>query len=258
MKRYQLMLLNLIMAQKVLYNTDPAAGGGGGGGNDPAAAFQRLLEQHKNDGVAVASKLFDENFQYRGQIRDLKAKAPKDGDVVLTGDDAKEYQAFKALNAKTEDLKRALDAMPELEKKNKELAGMETVRELAEVGHDGSKMKVSVLTDLLAKYPDAKITFKTEKDKDGNETKVAYIQKTDKDPVSAFTEFANTELADYLPSLKVSTEATTTTAVPPGTVADPKSKGGSASVFDKIREDVKKTSEAPVADIDTRFGRAAA
>ena len=42
-------LLNLLLAQQVLHNTDPANQGGGGGGSDPAAAFQRLLDQHKQE-----------------------------------------------------------------------------------------------------------------------------------------------------------------------------------------------------------------
>jgi hypothetical protein len=67
---------------------------------DPAAAFQRLLEQNKNDGIAVASKLFDENFRYRGEVRDLKKKVPVEGSVVLSADEAKEWEAFKALGKK--------------------------------------------------------------------------------------------------------------------------------------------------------------
>jgi hypothetical protein len=210
MKRYQLLLRNLVMAQMLLHNTDDGGGtGGGGGAPNPAAAFQAMLEKNSNDGIKLASTLFDDNFQLREKNRELKKKLPADGAIVLTGDDAKEYQAFKALNVKAEDAKKAIEAVPALEKQNKELSGMESLRELADIGLDGSKLKLSVLKDQIAsKHPDAEISFKNEKDKDGKEAKVAYIKKDKDSKEQSFTEFANAELVDYLPSLKVSTEAT--------------------------------------------------
>lgn len=258
MKRYQFLLRNLVMAQMLLHNTDPNAGGGGGGGQDPASAFQNLLNQHKNDGIAVASKLFDENFGYREQIRTLKKKVPADGAVVLSGDDAKAWEAFKALNAKPEDLKAAVEKVGELERTNKELAGMESLREIADLGLDGSKLKLTVLKDQIAKFPEAVISFKTEKDANGKEAKVAYIKKTEKDSETKFADFAKADLADYLPSLKVSNEANPQQYTP-GNGPDPAPSGGSTSVFDRIREEAKNRSDAnkpvPGMDLDSRFGR---
>jgi phage terminase large subunit len=228
---------------------------------DPAAAFQRLLDQHKNDGIAVASKLFDENFRYRGEIRELKKKVPGEGSVVLTGDDAKAWDAFKAFNQKPEDVKKAIDRVAELENENRELASMENLREIADIGLEGSKLKLSVLKDQLAKFPEAVISFKTEKDADGKEAKVAYVKKTEKDSETKFADFAKADLADYLPSLKVSNEANQQPFTP-GNGPDPKPTGGSTSVFDRIREDAKARNEAakpvPGLDIDSRFNRPAA
>lgn len=227
---------------------------------NPAAAFQALLEKHQKDGVALASTLFDENFKLRESNRELKKKIPAEGSVVLTGDDAAEYQAFKALDIKADAVKKAMDSLPELEKKNKELAGMESLRELADIGLDGSKLKLSVLKDQIqTKFPDAVISFKDEKDKDGKAVRTAFIKKSEKDSEQNFTEFANAELADYLPSLKVSNEATTQTFT--GNTPDPKATGGHVSVFDKIRDEAKAKTEAgkpvPGMDIDSRFGRPA-
>jgi hypothetical protein len=227
---------------------------------NPAEAFQALLAKHNNDATAVASKLFDENFTLRSEKRDLKSKLPKDGSVVLTGDDAAEYNAFKALNVKAADAKKAIDELPNLQKANKELASMENLRDLAEIGLDGSKLKLSVLKDQLARFPDAAISFKSEKDKEGKEAKVAYIKKDGDSKELSFTEFANAELADYLPSLKVSTEATKQPYT--GNFGDPKPQGGGDSVFDRIRETEKTKNEAakpqPGMDLDSRFGRPAA
>lgn len=56
---------------------------------------------------------------------------------------------------------------------------MENLREIADLGHEGSKFKLSVVKDLLSgKFPDAVISFKTEKDAARKERKVAYIKKT--------------------------------------------------------------------------------
>lgn len=258
MNRFQLTLRNLVMAQMLLHNTDPNNPGGGGGGQDPAAAFQRLLEQNKNDGIAVASKLFDENFRYRTDIRELKAKLPKEGSVVLSDDDLKEWNAFKALNVKAADAKKAIDSVSTLEKQNKELSSMESLRELADLGLDGSKLKLSVLKDqLTSKFPDAEISFRTEKDKDGKDAKVAYFKKDKDSKEQSFHEFANAELTDYLPSLKVSTEATQQQYT--GNTPDPSPRNTATSVFDRIRSEKQKENEeiSKAPSLNERFGRAA-
>jgi hypothetical protein len=200
MDRYQLFLRNLIMVQMLLHNTDPGNPGGGGGGQDPAAAFQRLLDQNKNDGLAVASKLFDENFQLRTKNRDLSAKLPKDGAVVLTDDDAKEWNAFKALNVKAADAKKAIESIPALEKQNKELSGMESLRELADLGLDGSKLKLSVLKDQLRPgFPMPRSRSKPRR------TKTA---KRRKSPISKKTRTAKSN-----PSLSLPTQSWSTTCL---------------------------------------------
>lgn len=262
MQRYNLLLKNLIMAQMMLHNVDPNNGGGGGGGLDPASGFQRLLEQNKQDALAVASKLYDDNYDLREKNRQLKAKLPADGSVVLSGDDAKAWEAFKALDMKADDLKAAVEKVGTLEKENKELASMENLREISELGLEGSKLKLSVLKDQLSsKFPDAVFSFKTEKDADGKEAKVAYIKKSEKDSETKFEDFAKADLADYLPSLKVS-DAAPNQQPAPGNSSDPKPAGGSGSVFDRIREEAKAKAETakpvPGMDIDSRFGRPAA
>jgi hypothetical protein len=218
---------------------------------NPVEAFQRLLEKNNNDGIKLASQLFDENYQYRTQLRDLKEKQPKDGSLVLSQDEAKQWNLFKELGDPKE-IKKSLDKMPELEKTNKELAGMENLRELADLGLEGSKLKLSVLKDQLAKYPDAQFTFKTEKDKDGVEAKVAYIKSNAESQETPFSQFATENLADYLPSLKVSPEAQPPI---PGNTGDPKPHGDTKTgFFDRIRESVKSEKPKPM-DIDAAFGR---
>ncbi len=107
----------------------------------------------------------------------------------------------------------------------------------------------------MARFPDAAISFKTEKDKDGKEAKVAYIKKTAESAETKFEDFAKADLADYLPSLKVSSNA----QQPPvlGSGPDPAHNGQLGSVFDRIRESVKAKAAEPVIDLNARFGKPA-
>lgn len=221
---------------------------------NPAEAFQKLLDRKNNDANAVALQLFGENFDLREKLRESKTKIPVDGSVVLTADEAKQWKAYVDLGVEPKDIKKALASLPELEKSNKELSGMETFRELADIGLEGSKLKLSVLKDQLAKYPDAVIRFDEQADKDGNKAKVAFIKPTADGTESPFTDFAAQNLSDYLPALKVTAEQTPPI---PGTVSDPKPQGTIATVFDKAREAGKALSTQTKPNIDAVFGRSA-
>jgi hypothetical protein len=248
-----------ILLGKFLFNTDPANPGGGGtppAPADPSAAFTRLLEKHNQDGVRLASTLFDDNWKQREEIRQLKARIPE-GSVVLTGDEVKDWNAFKALNVEMKDVKTALKELPDLKKQNAELASMENYRELAEIGLDGKKLKVSVLKDLLSKFPDAQFRFVTEKAQDGKtDVRKAYIKPAADGQETDFAAFTAQNLTDYLPSLKVDAGAATQPA-PNGAGPDPAPDGNSTSFFDGIRKSVEEKNKAETAVVNplTRFGR---
>jgi hypothetical protein len=258
--RTNLTLLGQILANRVLQVAEGDAGGGAAPALDPTAAFQRLLDKNNNDGVKLAATLFDENFQYRETIRKLKEAQPGTGALVLSADDAKEYGKLRTVlgDLDSKGLKEILEKYPDLEKSNKELASMENIRELADVGIDGSKLKVSVLKDLvLSKYPEAEFRFVTEKDKDGNDVRTAHIKPTKDGTESTFADFAAQNLSDYLPALKVTAEQM---QAPTGATPDPAPTGGNANFFDRIREQVTKENEVAAAQQNTnplaRFGRA--
>ena len=226
---------------------------------NPAEGFQRLLDKHDKDAMKLASQLFDENYQLREKNREIKAKLPKEGSVVLSAEDAAEYNEFKKLEKKAADIAKDLSRVAELETQNRELSGMETLREIADLGLDGSKLKLSVLKDQMGRFPEAAIIIKDEKDKDGNAVRVAYIKPTKDAAEVVFTSFANEKLADYLPSLKVSAEASPTTPIT-GNGKGPNPQGGPTGFFDNLRESMKKQSENVAAprSVDEAFGRAAA
>ncbi len=171
---------------------------------NPAEAFQKLLEKNNNDGVKLAAQLHDENFQLRSKMRDLKNNQPKDGAVVLSAEDAAKYKAFQDLGIEASKIKEAIDKLPTLETENKKLQKRDALRDVAKFGY-----KLDVLEEQMGKFPDAVFTIKKQKDaKDiTKEVEVPFVSLDGKE--SSFEEFANQNLASYLPALKVSTEAHT-------------------------------------------------
>jgi hypothetical protein len=247
------------MASRLLHITGDGDNGGGGA-PDPAAAFQRMLEKNNQDGVKLASTLFDENFRYRQTIREMKEQMPKDGAIVLTAEQAKKWEAYEALGQEPKDIKKSLDKIPDLEKTSKELGSMENLRELAEIGLDGSKLKVPVLKDLiLNKFPDAVFRFVDEKDKDGNQVRNAYIKATADGQETSFKDFSDQNLTDYLPALKVTAEQQQPASLG-GAPPDPKPTGGTADLYDGIRKSVEDSNKAKKSNTGlnplARFGRA--
>lgn len=244
---------------------DPAPAPAPAGGNpyglpeQAAAGFQTMLTKMNNDAIAVAAHLYDDNYRQRVQIRELSAKMPE-GSIVLTAEQAKDWQIYAALNMKAADVKKAIESVATLEQANRELSTLETLRTVADLGLDGSKLDVDVLADQLKlKYPEAKITFQEIKvEGQDKPAKVAYIQKTDKDPVTKFEDFAKADLAKYLPALKVSSEANNdASTVAPGNTGDPAPHNTASSLFDNIRNEVAETQKtgSPVNALEARFGR---
>lgn len=174
-----------------------------GGGADPAASFQRALERVQGDATRLASQLFDENYRLRedkrtlgAELTDTKKKIPAEGAVILTADEAKALDEYKALGTPSE-LKTRIDFFPTLEDENKSLKLRDSLREVAEVGIGGSKLRFSVLEDRVKAAGGMQFVVKEEgRDK----RKVAYVKDGDKE--IPLEQFAEKNWADYLPSLK--------------------------------------------------------
>jgi hypothetical protein len=175
-----------------------------GQGADPTQAFQNRLNKLNGDAMAFATQLFDENYRLRedkrtlsAQLDETKGKLPADGSVVLTADEAKVYEAYKALGA-PEELKTRIDAFPTLEDENKNLKRRDSIREAADVGFGGSKLRFSVLEDRV-KAAGGNLEFIV-KEEGRDKRKVAYVKDGDKE--TPLEQYAQKNWADYLPSLK--------------------------------------------------------
>lgn len=179
-------------------------GGGNDGGGDKDAAFQRLLDRYKNDAMALAEKLFSENFTHRGQIRQLeqqlteaRGKAPAEGAVVLAPADAAVWAAYQALG-KPGELKQGLEERTQLQGK---LTGMERDTLLRSVA-DVVGYKPSVLANLerIARSEGKTLGFEV-KDQtvEGKPVRVAYVK--DGDAQTPLADYAQTHWADFMPAL---------------------------------------------------------
>ena len=170
--------------------------GKGGGGNDDDKArrnLQSLLEKRNGDAVALAADLLSENHGLREKNRELRVKVTPDGAVVLNADEAKHWESFSKLGtpeAVTKQLNDSKNAVAERD----ELKAEKVIVRAAEL----SGYKSDVLIDLAKSKG-----FTIEIDGDGDAAKVnAKWRNGEKDEVQLLSEYAETVLSPYLPSLQ--------------------------------------------------------
>lgn len=113
---------------------------------DVMTEFRRLLKEHLADagkGVSISEReerLLKENFRVREKLRvasdrataaEAKASTVKDGDIVLTGEDAKAWAEVKKLNVQLKDIPTQLAERTALQAEKAERDGEKVVEEVA-------------------------------------------------------------------------------------------------------------------------------
>lgn len=194
-------------------------GSDNGGGGPPSkekggqSIADRLVARYGSAEAALA-RLAEENYEYREEKRTLKEqldqatkKLPADGAIVLTGDDAKAFTAFQALNiplAKVGDVVKERDAAKaQIAERDREAV----VREAATLA---GFTKPNVLAE-LAKTKNLHVEIReidVEKDGKTEKRKVPHVRPADKTdaPLEALDSFAKRELVDFLPALTAPAE----------------------------------------------------
>lgn len=141
--------------------------------------------------------LQEENKNIKNGLSEIKAKVPAEGSVVLAGDDAKAWEAFKGLG-RPDEVKTQLEAAKTA---TAELAKVERSRLAARaaktVGYDPD-----VLEDLLPKFGDGAVLEVKSEQKEGKAADVAYVK--DASGSTELSKFVEEKLPKYLPSLKTS------------------------------------------------------
>lgn len=162
-----------------------------------AAAFAAKY----GNGAGAVEVLMKEARGYRQRIKAqkdeiaaLQAKVPGDGAAVLSASDAKALEAYRALG-KPEDVKKALDALPDLQGKVAASERLERLRKLATV----TKADADVLA--AGYVPDLdKLAFEFEAVKDGDKTREEAFVKdgAERLPFRAYVEKRHPKLTPAL------------------------------------------------------------
>lgn len=173
--------------------TPPPAGEQQSQADQVLAAFQRLLDRTKGDGVALAQQLYRENYEYRDQIRALRDRQPPEGALVLTGDAAATHQQYAALGRAPAEVAQALAELETLRAQAAQRARADLVGEAAKA----AGLKAPVLARLAG--DELPIVLKDEQ-RAGKPAKAAYVTVDGKDVPLA--EYATKAWPDFLPALK--------------------------------------------------------
>lgn len=231
-----------VIAGRRLFFFDPdrggTSGGGGGGGAAPQGDQERqqlqgLLQRHNNDAMAVIATLLAENHTLRGERRDLRERIPGQGAVVLTAEQATQWQTYQQLGA-PDALRTQLDERETAQKELGQLRRERDVRAVAEVVN----YKANVLLD-RAQGLELEVA---EVEENGAKQKRAFVKSKDGQR-TRLEEYAQANWADYLPALQV--EQQPKQAAPAGTSYVRQSAGGKAAGADPVSNFVSATYEVP-------------
>jgi hypothetical protein len=184
-----------------------------------------LLAQYGSDMNAALrmaerlSAIKDDNYKLRGknrQLRDdiagLRGKAAPEGSVILSADDAKAWEAYKALGSEPAALKQALTERDDAKQRLTTLEREKTIRDVAEV----AKYKAAVLGQLPGS---ADLAFDIrDVTQDGATVRMVYVK--DGERQVPLTDYAEQHWADFLPALRVEAP------LPSGTAYVAQSTGG--------------------------------
>lgn len=167
----------------------------------PKSTAADILTRFSGDAVRMAeqvSKLENDNYKQRDEIRDYKSKittlegkVPADGAIVLTGDDASHWTAYQALGKPDEITKKITDGTTAQQERDT-LVRTAAVRDAADVtGFDADVLKER-LGELLPEM--------REVDQDGKKVRQAFVKDGATDVPLA--QYAEQKWPKYLPALK--------------------------------------------------------
>lgn len=161
---------------------------------------RKLLNRHRGRAEEAIAALVDENKDLRVERRELREKVAaisKPGTVILSADDAKEYEGFKALGKKAADLKKELDGVPELRAKVADHDRRAIAEEAAPlVGYNAAALR-ELITDKRLE-----ISFRDDT-KEGKPVRIPLVKVAgdDKAQPIPLTEYATKNLTAYIPAL---------------------------------------------------------
>lgn len=179
----------------------PVSGGDGADDKHPetppaAPDLNKLVEAviaKAGDPNAALKSLVADNYALRDDLKTIRARLPGEGSIVLTGDDARDWGAYRTIG-KPSDLRKTVEEHGQLAARVGTFERDEQLRAVAEKA--GVKFPVlRTLAGSLA-FGEAKV-----KGKDGKEVPVVTVKDGDAEPVP-FDAYAAEKWGDFLPALK--------------------------------------------------------
>ena len=202
---------------------------------DPAQAFQSRLDKFNGDAMAFARQLYDDNYRLREKNRELEGKVPAEGARVLNKAEAARFEAYEALKKKPEDIAAALTQAEKDTAEAEKLRRKDKLRDVADVGFGGSRLKLSVLEKLDGEFTEERPEYDIRDDGKGG--KAVHVKHGGKE--LPLEQFAKETWADFVPALKAEAGQQQRRG---GNGGDPP-PAGTANFFDTIRERVKGSRE---------------
>jgi hypothetical protein len=231
---------------------------GGLSASELEAQVARLLEKQGGNSTALAMHLLTDNRKLRVKNRKAndraeaaEGKVPKDGQVVVSKEDAEALTTYKTFG-KPDEVKTKIEKGVTLEATNVE-------RERAEGIASAAKLAQIPQGTLLGKLADPKrenfVIELRDEVKEGKSIKVPFARKNeDKAAWMPLLDFVNKELVEYKPALFAkgdsngSTENTTThTAVPDQSASGTAPASGTVDKFIKSRNEAAAARPNPLA-----------
>lgn len=174
--------------------------------NDDKAkeGLQKKLEKHQGDAMALCAELWNDNYKFREQAREAKAKLeeiekkmPAEDAVVLSKADAERWKVYQELG-KPEEVKAAIAERDTLKTENATVKREQTLRDVADVqGWNLAVIKRLAGNDLDFEIVDGKDA----EDKPVKAVNVVIVNG-DKRESKPAKEYAEKEWGDFLPSLE--------------------------------------------------------
>lgn len=224
------------------------------------AALNKRLRKHDGDALALAAELTAENADLNRQLSAAKGQKPKEGSLLLTPEQATQWNAFLELgkpedvitahkayvaHGKPDEIKTKLEAHEALTTEHATLKKTEQLRQVADSGINGKKLKVSVLQTLDGQaggltYEERDVSIT----KDGKTTteKAWHVKdKNNNNKWVPLSEYSDTHWKDFGPALLAEESADKGTRVI-GSTPDDKSKA-TGNIYDDIRKQAKAKQE---------------
>jgi hypothetical protein len=173
--------------------------GGGGSGADLATVAAGLLAKSSGDANRVIRRLLKENYDYRQDINGLKAKLPGEGAVVLSGDEAKNWEKFKAMGDPKDVAKKLGDGEAAI-KDIGDIRLSQGYRDAAEAG--GYK---PALFERMAKQDGLKVSVKSV-EQNGKSVRSAFVVGED-GKETPLKSYVDSEWKDFAAEITAATSA---------------------------------------------------